>query len=155
MSDLYEVIYLSTRSDALTDQVIVDDIVLPSGIKNRHLDITGCLWFSDQRFLQILEGPREAVEQVYEAIMADDRHHTIVTISSSPVVQRSFSRWGMRALRGDEQNQIDQLIAYHAPCYKQKSAKPSRQLSTPEPPLIEQLRSFLVTLSQADPSPSL
>ncbi|MCA9274775.1 MAG: BLUF domain-containing protein [Phycisphaerales bacterium] len=152
MSDLYEVIYLSTRREGLTDQVIVDEIVLPSGIKNRHLDITGCLWFSNERFLQILEGPREAVEQVYEAIRSDDRHYAIATVSTSPVTHRSFARWGMRALRGDEQNQIDQLIEYHAPNYHRQPAKPTAQ---PDQPLIEQVRSFLVTLSQADPSPSL
>lgn len=155
MSDLYEVIYLSTRSEGLTDQVIVDEIVLPSGIKNRHLDITGCLWFSDERFLQILEGPREAVEQVYDAIMADDRHHAIATISKSPITHRSFARWGMRALRGDEQNQIDQLIKYHAPTFHRRPAKPARRPAPQEQPLIEQVRSFLISLSQADPSPSL
>lgn len=152
MSDLYEVIYLSTRRDGLTDQVVVDDIVLPSGIKNRRLDITGCLWFSNERFLQILEGPREAVEQVYDAIKADDRHYAIATVSTTPVTHRSFSRWGMRALRGDEQNQIDQLIEYHAPNYHRPQATPTRR---PDQPLIEQVRSFLVTLSHADPSPSL
>jgi hypothetical protein len=146
------VIYLSSRTNGLSDKTIVDDIVLPSGIKNRSLDITGCLWFSNDRFLQILEGPREAVDAVYESIKDDDRHHSIVTVSTSPVARRSFARWGMRALQGDEQNEIDQLIELHAPNYRRSAWEPQQ----PEhEPLIEQVRSFLVQLSQVDPSPNI
>ncbi|MHA7812335.1 MAG: BLUF domain-containing protein [Phycisphaerales bacterium] len=142
-------IYVSKRAEGITDQVVIDEIVLPAGIKNRRLEITGCLWFSRKRFLQILEGPREAVEDVYSTILRDDRHHTITTVSSSPITNRSFARWGMRALAGDEEQGIDALINEYAPNFnRERNALPIPA----DPTLLEQMRAYLIQLATIEPA---
>lgn len=154
VTQLYEVIYVSQRAPGVTDHVIIDDIVLPAGLKNRSLDISGCLWFSSDRFLQILEGPKAAVQDVYAKILRDDRHSEIRTLSSTYLSHRSFKRWGMRALTGDERQGIDELIAHYAPLSAQAQASPRNETPpTPEEEsLLARARAFLVELAHVDPA---
>lgn len=148
MTTLHEVIYVSDRATGLSDHTIIDEIVLPSGNKNRRLDITGCLWFSKNRFLQILEGPREAVEGVYSAILRDNRHTNIQTISSSPVTNRSFSRWGMRAFKGDEGVELELIIDRYASGKSVSHDEESPEQSGPS--LLDQIRNSLVMFASAE-----
>lgn len=113
MSQLHEIIYASQRSPGLTNAQIVDDIVLPSSRTNRDLDISGCLWFNDHRFLQVLEGPRDAVEQIYTRIEKDTRHHHVNLIGHLDIEERSFNRWGMRALIGSQNTELDELVKHY------------------------------------------
>lgn len=109
MPNLYEVIYVSRRSDGVTDADVVDRIILPAGRKNRLLDITGCIWFDQSRFLQLLEGPRDDVERVYREIQEDPRHTEVHTISAGPIAVRSFDRWSMRLVTGESDSSIEEL----------------------------------------------
>jgi len=140
-------IYVSQRPPEVTDEVIIEDIVLPAGMKNRRLEITGCLWFSDDRFLQLLEGPPRNVLNLYATIEKDRRHTNIHLLSSSTLAARSFSRWNMRALSSDEKQEIDELIRYYVPSTRAE-LKPGAQ---PTRSLLEQVRSYLVRLAQSDP----
>lgn len=117
MSDLHEIMYVSTRHPDLTDSQVLDDIVLPASRVNRDLDITGCIWFDSFRFVQILEGPHDAVQTIYAKILQDDRHSDIETLHDSPLAARSFQRWGMRALRHPEEGTIDEVLRMYAPEY--------------------------------------
>lgn len=151
MTNLHEVIYVSRRAEGVTDQVVVDDIVLPAGVKNNRLEITGCLWFSRDRFLQILEGPREAVEDVYSKILADDRHFDISTVSTSPIAKRSFARWGMRSLKNSKEDRIEELIHEYAPNFRAGNLPAESPESTS---LLEQVRAYLVELATVEPATS-
>ncbi|MFG0313171.1 MAG: BLUF domain-containing protein [Phycisphaerales bacterium] len=142
-------IYVSRRAEGVTDQVVVDDIVLPAGVKNNRLEITGCLWFSRDRFLQILEGPREAVEDVYSKILADDRHFDISTVSTSPIAKRSFARWGMRSLKNSKEDRIEELIHEYAPNFRAGNLPAESPESTS---LLEQVRAYLVELATVEPA---
>lgn len=72
--------------------------------KNRELGITGLLLYTGQRFLQVLEGPHEAVAVIYESIQADRRHHSVVTLFDQDILDRSFPEWSMgyRLVDADE-----------------------------------------------------
>jgi len=97
-------VYLSCRASHVTDSAVVDDIVLPAMTKNRRLDITGCLWFDRDRFLQTLEGPDETVDRVYSQIETDGRHDQVTLLLREPQTHRLFPRWAMKpvpALRAD------------------------------------------------------
>lgn len=96
--DLFTLCYISRRAPGLTDAQVIDGIVLPAMAKNRRLDITGCLWFDANRFIQFLEGPAKDVQRVYAAIERDNRHTDVSLLTSGPLAERSFERFSMRAI---------------------------------------------------------
>jgi hypothetical protein len=57
--------------------------------------IAGLLLFNSKRFIQVLEGPRAAVESVYERIRQDDRHRGVVKLREAAIDSREFGDWGM------------------------------------------------------------
>ncbi len=109
-----ELLYVSDRPSTTTDEQVVDGIVMPSMRKNRELGITGCLWFGKTRFVQILEGEREAIDDLYAKIERDDRHHDVRLIHYGPIESRAFDRWSMRLIKGDERDTVESIIAEYA-----------------------------------------
>ena len=97
-SDLITLCYISRRAPGVSDTEVVDGIVLPAMARNRRLDITGCLWFDAERFVQFLEGPRQSVLELYAAIERDPRHTDVSLLTSDPLDERAFERFSMRAV---------------------------------------------------------
>ena len=86
--------YISRRAVGVHDDEIVDEIVLPSIVRNRALGISGCLWFDEKRFFQVLEGDEGSVRSVYRKISIDDRHHDVTLLIDDPIAIRNFPRNG-------------------------------------------------------------
>ena len=57
--------------------------------------VTGALLFNEDLFAQVLEGPLEAVEQIFEQIQRDQRHSDVTILESGPAVERDFPEWSM------------------------------------------------------------
>lgn len=91
---MHRILYISTARAPLSDGQM-DEILATSRRNNRRVDVTGCLVVGGRRFLQVLEGPREAVEQTFVRISADPRHFAVVKLNDKPIEARSFARWAM------------------------------------------------------------
>ena len=69
----------------------------------RHLNaldgITGLLLFDGGRFLQIVEGSEEAVDNLVERLRMDPRHTAFEVRDERYVEQRSFPDWSMDLVR--------------------------------------------------------
>ena len=63
--------------------------------RNATLSLTGMLLYKDQSFIQVIEGPSDAVSMVFSSIQQDQRHTRISVISHEDVEQRSFKEWHM------------------------------------------------------------
>lgn len=63
--------------------------------RNRHLGLSGALVHRPGRFLQVLEGPAPALEDVFERICRDPRHADIALLEFAPVDQPCFAGWTM------------------------------------------------------------
>ena len=83
-----------------------------SRLKNFDLDITGMLLYRDGNFIQVLEGPPDAVRQLFETIKADPRHHGVLRLMERPIQQRQFSDWSMGFKDLDEPS-LDELPGYN------------------------------------------
>jgi hypothetical protein len=57
---------------------------------NAELAVTGMLLYGNERFLQVLEGEAEVVQEIYAQIKQDARHHNILTFANKPVAERAF-----------------------------------------------------------------
>mgnify|MGYP001548538738 CR=1 FL=1 len=63
--------------------------------KNAELGITGLLCYDENVFVQWLEGPRDAVNELYTTILRDWRHDRITLLDYGEVDQRQFQQWEM------------------------------------------------------------
>ncbi len=60
----------------------------------RH-GITGVLCYSDDIYLQVLEGGRDAVCETFNAIVRDTRHESVRLLSFEEISERRFGSWSM------------------------------------------------------------
>ena len=99
---LRRVIYVSEKVGSSEQDVA--DIVNVSNQNNPSKDITGCLLEGSNSFLQILEGPPNAIKRLYKTISEDNRHTNVKGLCDEPVDTRLFSDWSMRS---DNYNQME------------------------------------------------
>jgi len=57
--------------------------------------VTGALVCREDIYLQMLEGPEDAVQGAFERIRRDDRHVDVTMQVSEPVTIRLFGKWAM------------------------------------------------------------
>ena len=88
--------YISTSRNVMgpTHQE-VQDILRHSRANNSRDALSGVLVVGGRRFLQVLEGPREALAQAYARIQADARHFALVKLAQVSAEERCFARWAM------------------------------------------------------------
>lgn len=63
--------------------------------RNAALGITGVLYCDGAYFVQLLEGPADAVQAVFASIQADPRHTDIRVVERGPAETRWFPSWHM------------------------------------------------------------
>lgn len=78
---------------------------------NKSLQVTGALLCNEGVFVQVLEGPEEAVTKLFEHISRDPRHDSVSVLESGYVGPRVFSRWAMAEV-GEEGEADIPLIAH-------------------------------------------
>ena len=77
----------------------VDSIIRASIRRNREIAISGLLLVHQGYFLQVLEGPAEAVLTTYGRICNDPRHADAKVLGAGPAEGRAFTDWNMCARR--------------------------------------------------------
>jgi hypothetical protein len=91
---LVRLLYASRAAGPLTAKLL-DDILAQSRRNNPKLGVTGLLCVSDDVFIQVLEGGRDEVCDLYNAIVRDARHAQVRLLSYEEIDQRSFGAWTM------------------------------------------------------------
>ena len=97
-NDLYRLVYYSRNRltdgpDALAEAI--RSILEVSQRNNGRVGVTGALMFNSGCFAQVLEGSREAVEEVFERIQQDERHGDVSLLAFDRAPQRAFENWSM------------------------------------------------------------
>lgn len=91
---LSQLVYVSNRKSNCTAEEI--EKILESCKKNNPpLQITGVLLYSDNKFIQLVEGEAKVIMGLYDKIKKDDRHSNVVMISYNPIHEKSFPSWHM------------------------------------------------------------
>ena len=91
---MLSLIYVSTSVKLLNDEELLD-ILKISRENNSSKDVTGLLLYKGGNFMQVLEGPDEAVEALYEKIKVDPRHKDVNVLSREQISARQFPAWEM------------------------------------------------------------
>ncbi len=63
--------------------------------RNAGRGLGGALLWIDGEFVQVLEGPLDALEQTFEAICRDRRHRNLRLVDFAPASERAFPDWAM------------------------------------------------------------
>lgn len=91
---MYFLIYSSTVADGI-GEVDFQDILTTAFERNEKLDVTGLLVYHEGSFIQLLEGDKENVLQIYDSIKRDERHYNIITLYTGETSKRYFPNWRM------------------------------------------------------------
>jgi hypothetical protein len=96
MSMLVRLLYASRSCEPVSPE-LADAILQVARQHNPTLGITGllCLCPVGQIFMQVLEGGRDAVNQLYTRIASDPRHHDVVLLHYEEITERRFAGWTM------------------------------------------------------------
>ena len=102
MAQLIHCIYASKASPSFEDHAI-PALLEAARANNCGRGITGMLLHREGRFIQVLEGPEEAVRERLAVIARDPRHTAVHTIVDERVEDRLFPAWtmGYRAVTDD------------------------------------------------------
>ncbi len=92
---MLRLIYFSTARLGL-GAAELENILSCAVARNLANGVTGILLFNGLNFLQVLEGPRGKVEELYERITRDPRHAGVTLIKTENVEALSYPEWGMK-----------------------------------------------------------
>ena len=91
---MYSLIYVSSSVNHFSTSDLFD-LLEKSKMNNMAKDITGILLYKDGNFLQVLEGPKQAVLSTFTTIEKDVRHRGSIVIIEAEIQEREFSGWSM------------------------------------------------------------
>jgi hypothetical protein len=91
---LVRLLYASRATTPLNSSV-QESILEQSRAHNPKAGITGVLCFSDDVFIQVLEGGRDEVCELYNTIVRDGRHQQVRILSFEEIRERRFGSWTM------------------------------------------------------------
>jgi Sensors of blue-light using FAD len=91
---MLSLVYVSSATRNFSEPDLVA-LLKQSQENNARLGITGMLLHKDGNFIQVLEGPDEAVNRLFETINSDERHQGTIRLLDRQVEQREFPDWSM------------------------------------------------------------
>jgi len=91
---MHELIYYSVAPENTTDATIAK-ILSKSREFNAKNNVTGCLLYHDNQFLQILEGEQPIIKALYSKIIKDKRHTDVMLVEEGEKENRHFGGWHM------------------------------------------------------------
>lgn len=99
-SPLIALVYVSASKELMSNEEL-DAILTQSRANNSELGLTGMLLYYDGAFMQVLEGPENAVRQMYARIGRDPRHGNVIILLEEYIPERNFPDWSMGYQRLD------------------------------------------------------
>mgnify|MGYP006287169749 CR=1 FL=1 len=85
----------ASRAATTLSATALDEIFVQSRRNNPHRGITGLLCFTSDVFVQVLEGGRDEVCDLYNSIVRDDRHSQVRLLAYEEIAERRFGNWTM------------------------------------------------------------
>jgi hypothetical protein len=101
---LVRLLYASRARDPITNETIAS-ILSQSRKNNPETGVTGVLCVCHGGvFIQVLEGGRDEVNQLYSKVLHDNRHIDVTLLDYAEIAERRFSGWRMGRVDLDKVN---------------------------------------------------
>jgi len=91
---MLSLVYASSATFPFTDGDLAV-LLLNSRATNARLGLSGVLLHQDGEFMQVLEGPEDAVRARYAVIASDPRHARVTVLAEETTSERRFPDWTM------------------------------------------------------------
>lgn len=109
---LYELVYMSRATKMMGTHDLLE-LLKESRKANEKYHVTGMLLYKDMSFLQLIEGEKEDLEDLYLNLKKDPRHENLTDLIMRPISSRSFSDWTMGFQNlGDVEINTDELPGF-------------------------------------------
>ena len=97
--DLCQLIYLShITATGLSNSSTLNDIAEVANRLNKIDDITGILCYGNGYFFQCVEGTEQALTNLKNRLLVDDRHKDLKIFDFSAIDERRFEGWSLRSI---------------------------------------------------------
>ncbi len=107
-------IYHSTATFAedANPNTVIRDILRAAQRNNTPIGVTGMLMYEDGVFIQLLEGPREAVTQIFLQLANDPRHTKLAIDECAAITERSFDGFSLGYISQQHGDLRARLLGY-------------------------------------------
>jgi hypothetical protein len=124
---MFEIVYRSKAKENISQEEL-DSILSSAREFNKKHTITGCLLFHNGYFVQVLEGDKETIENLYAKILSDSRHSDAKIITQGMKEQILFSDWNMAFCNLDSDNLAfdKEMFTSNFITYSDVAAKPTK-----------------------------
>ncbi|UZO82272.1 BLUF domain-containing protein [Aquimarina sp. ERC-38] len=62
---------------------------------NEINEVSGCIFYGNSQFLQMIEGEQHTISDLYGRIQEDNRHHSVELLFHEETPKRLFKEWNM------------------------------------------------------------
>jgi hypothetical protein len=107
---MYYLVYSSTAAHALTKEQLAS-ILKSSHHNNTAKGITGMLIYAQGKFMQVLEGERNTIHELYLRIVKNPLHTNAYVLLEGPLEERNFADWSM-GFKHLESEELLELTGY-------------------------------------------
>ena len=109
--DIFQLVYISAANQEFTEQEL-QALLEKARQNNEKQNVSGMLLYHQGSFIQALEGPKSAVENLYNKISEDKRHTETRVLFRGELKERDFDSWSMGFYRSG-QTEKENLEGFH------------------------------------------
>ncbi|MCW8929166.1 MAG: BLUF domain-containing protein [Gammaproteobacteria bacterium] len=91
---IIHLIYISSATSWPSENDL-KELLQQSRARNLRQNITGMLLYDNATYMQVLEGSKEDVHEIYNSILKDSRNNGNVTLVEEEISKRNFPNWSM------------------------------------------------------------
>jgi hypothetical protein len=91
------IMYKSIPSDDIVKNQF-QKLLQKSQDRNQLHDITGYIFLSKKKIIQLIEGDDVLIDTLYNLIKIDERHFNVMTIIDKKIEKRTMKNWNMAVL---------------------------------------------------------
>ncbi|MDO6726377.1 BLUF domain-containing protein [Cognatishimia sp. 1_MG-2023] len=91
---IYRIIYFSTAAHAMASEDL-EALMQLARANNQRVGITGLVAYHDFTFIQVLEGPRSAVQACFDRISGNTLHRNVTLAWRGEALERCFEKYSM------------------------------------------------------------
>lgn len=109
---MYYTVYVSTATELFTTSQL-QSLVEKCNQNNTKLNITGMLLYNEGNFIQVLEGEKQIILDLYKIIEKDQRHNGMLKLSEGELEQRNFPDWsmGFKVISAIEYSKFSEVVS--------------------------------------------